>query len=315
MIHTITFNPVVDLIYHVPHFQKGTTFRCADFQMVPAGKGINVSYALSCLEETSATYTILNEACFPLYQHACSQHGITFLPVTGPVMMRYHATLLDNGDRTVTHIQTKGEPVSPLLADRLIDTLINRLNPRDIVVISGSLPLGIDPSIYSVMIEECKDYQALVVLDASGEPLAKGVAARPFVVKINQSETEELVGFPLESLEAGAQAMMVLQSRHAVPILILTLGAGGMIAGTPQGIWHVSLPMAEEEVVDTVGCGDALAAGLAYGLARNKSEADLFRYAIACASAAARHAGPSHFQKTELPPLLERVRIQRLGSV
>ena len=38
-IRTVTLNPVIDLIYHVPPFEKGTTFRCRQAERVPAGKG------------------------------------------------------------------------------------------------------------------------------------------------------------------------------------------------------------------------------------------------------------------------------------
>lgn len=250
-----------------------------------------------------------------MYQRACEEHEITFYSVTGALQMRYHTTLLDQHDRTVTHIQTKGDPVSPQFVDQLIDVLINRLSRQDIVLLSGSVPPGIDPSIYAMITEECKNYETVVILDTSGDSLVEGIQAKPFMVKINQKEAEELADQSIQSLDDGVQVIKKIHDLSFVPVVVVTLGADGMLAGTPKGIWKFSLPMKEKEIVDTVGCGDAMAAGLAYGLSRNRAEEDLFQYAIACASAAARHAGPSHFQKTELKSLIDRVRIQRLASL
>ena len=302
MIHTVTFNPVIDLIYHVPNFKKGTTFRCKDFVMVPAGKGITVSYALACLEEESSAYTIISEDRLQVYQNACTERGITLYPVTGHLKMRYHSTLLDQHDHTVTHIQTTGDTVSSELADSLINQLLNNLHEDDIVVLSGSLPAGVDPSIYAVITEECREYKASVILDTSSDALLEGIQAKPMMVKINQTEAEELTKSKIHSLADCKKAVVEIHDMSSAPYVVVTLGKEGLIASGRNGLWKLSLPMEPEEVMDTVGCGDALTAGLAYCLAWHRSEEDMYTYSIACASAAATHAGPSQFNKSEINP-------------
>ena len=46
MIYTVTFNPSLDYIVSVPGFELGKTNRTASEQMLPGGKGINVSTVL-----------------------------------------------------------------------------------------------------------------------------------------------------------------------------------------------------------------------------------------------------------------------------
>ena len=46
MIYTVTFNPSLDYIVSVPEFELGKTNRTASEQMLPGGKGINVSTVL-----------------------------------------------------------------------------------------------------------------------------------------------------------------------------------------------------------------------------------------------------------------------------
>ena len=49
MVYTVTFNPSLDYIISVEGFQMGKTNRTAGEQMLPGGKGINVSTVLKNL--------------------------------------------------------------------------------------------------------------------------------------------------------------------------------------------------------------------------------------------------------------------------
>ncbi|MFB3787757.1 MAG: PfkB family carbohydrate kinase [bacterium] len=107
-IHTVTLNPVIDLIYETDRFEKGTTFRCDRYEQIPAGKGINVSYALSYLGEPSHAYLLIGEPELSLFGQACQERGIQFHPFAGPFPTRCHCTILERETGFVTHVQTKG---------------------------------------------------------------------------------------------------------------------------------------------------------------------------------------------------------------
>ena len=49
MIYTVTFNPSLDYIVSVPGFELGKTNRTESEQLLPGGKGINVSILLIIL--------------------------------------------------------------------------------------------------------------------------------------------------------------------------------------------------------------------------------------------------------------------------
>lgn len=59
MIYTVTFNPSLDYIVSVDHFQLGKTNRTISELMLPGGKGINVSIVLKNLglESTALGFT------------------------------------------------------------------------------------------------------------------------------------------------------------------------------------------------------------------------------------------------------------------
>ena len=59
MIYTVTFNPSLDYILSVKDFQMGRTNRTRQEQLLPGGKGINVSTVLTNLgiENTALGFT------------------------------------------------------------------------------------------------------------------------------------------------------------------------------------------------------------------------------------------------------------------
>ena len=61
MIYTVTFNPSLDYIVSIEDFQLGKTNRTRAEQMLPGGKGINVSTVLQNLgiENAALGFTAL----------------------------------------------------------------------------------------------------------------------------------------------------------------------------------------------------------------------------------------------------------------
>ena len=64
MVYTVTFNPSLDYIISLQGFQMGTTNRTKEEQMLPGGKGINVSTVLQNLgiDNTALGFTANFEA-------------------------------------------------------------------------------------------------------------------------------------------------------------------------------------------------------------------------------------------------------------
>lgn len=86
--------------------------------------------------------------------------------------------------------------------------------------------------------------------------------ARADWVKLNQDELQQI---PLAPGDINAR-MLQLQSDFSLETVIVTLGAQGALALTPQQTFIYVAPSAELSVVDTVGAGDAFSAVLLLGL-------------------------------------------------
>ncbi|MGC9330107.1 MAG: 1-phosphofructokinase family hexose kinase [Candidatus Hinthialibacter sp.] len=313
VIHTITLNPVLDLIYEVEEFQKGTTFRCDDFRLIPAGKGLNVSYALASMGEETHAYAFVGWKESDLFSDACREKGIYFHPYVGNFQTRRHCTILERATGSTTHVQVKGEtaPIGPIRD--LINDLSEQIQPDDWVVFSGSVPPGLPVTIYAEMMKRCRRQGAKTFLDASGEPLIEGVKAAPDFLKVNQLEAEELTGLVIDGVESAAAALKAISSADKpISRIALSMGKRGLLAAAQDEMLHLWIEIDENKIRDTVGCGDAMVAGLLYGLNHEFNPEAVFRYGIACASAAALQIGPAHFEWTDMESMLREAQIQEI---
>ena len=147
------------------------------------------------------------------------------------------------------------------------------------------------------------------VLDADGLRLRAGLEAKPFLVKPNRDELEELTGEPLRTLDYIARAARGLIER-GVGIAAVSLGAEGALIADEHDVYCA--PRLEIPVRSTVGAGDAMCAGLCAGLARGGSLEEIFRLGMACAGAAVMSEGTRPIERAECEKLLSRVQIRRL---
>lgn len=103
--------------------------------------------------------------------------------------------------------------------------------------------------------------------------------------KLNNDELNALSGEA--SLEASAEA---LRRRLGFELLIVTLGTEGALIVVEDGITK-GAPVVVDEVVDTVGAGDAFSAVMLYGLIRGWRLSDSLQRAMEFAAAVCRQRG------------------------
>lgn len=306
-VHTVTLNPVTDLIYLIDRFEKGTTFRCGTFLQVPAGKGINVSYILSCYGVTSSVHAILGNDEEQHYREALEQRNISAKLSVAPIQTRKHCTLLENSTRSVTHAQIHSQPVSLEILEQFETKLFSSCQSGDIAVFSGSLPKDTPTDTYAKWIKTCHERKILPVFDSSGDALRLGVESSPWMLKSNEHEAEELVGKPVDSEDAIQQAAKWIQSKYKIPYVILSLGSRGLAAAGKENYYRIRVNIDADRIIDSVGCGDAVAGGFLYAWLQKQPEPELFNYAITTATAAATVLGPGMMETSVVDELLKQV--------
>jgi len=181
------------------------------------------------------------------------------------------------------------------------------------VVLSGSLPHGLSPDTYVELGSMAAAAGVPAVLDAHGEALLRGAAARPAIVKPNLAELEAFVGRSLSTARGADKGAVALAARELMAAgpraVVVTLGADGLWALTGDGSWQ-AVPPAEVRGNPT-GAGDAVAAGLVHGLVLGRPWEERLRHAAALGAASAAAPVAGEFSHADYAEALAGVRVSR----
>ena len=257
MISTVTLNPSLDRTLEVTSLIRGGTTRSTSFRIDAGGKGINVSKALSLFGyKTSCIYPAGgsegSEITRILDHFSISQHVVA---ISGS--NRVNVSVVEpNG--TVTKINEPGPALSKAEIERLIEATIKAAQEGGYLVASGSLPRGVDHSIYGLILEATRDLNVHVVVDSSGEALKAAVRSKPYLIKPNIDELQELCGRRFRTFGEVITAAKEIVA-DGVKSLLVSLGADGAIYIDQKDVVHGEVKV--EAVRSSVGAGDCLLAG------------------------------------------------------
>ncbi|MDQ2676018.1 MAG: PfkB family carbohydrate kinase, partial [Actinomycetota bacterium] len=195
--------------------------------------------------------------------------------------------------------------LSPTAGDlaELNDRITALAGPGRWFVLSGSVPPGVPSGIYASMIDSIHGRGGCVALDTSGPALREALASRPEVVKPNVDELSELIGYEPSDVIAAARALGVRR-------VAVSMGEAGAVFVDGDNALRARPP--KVPVRSTVGAGDAMVAGLVYGMIRDLLLEEAARFATASGAYAVTRVGSGIENPEEHRNLMSRVEIERL---
>ncbi|MFL0580716.1 1-phosphofructokinase family hexose kinase [Dietzia sp. 179-F 9C3 NHS] len=295
MIVTLTMNPSVDRTAQLPApLAVGGVNRIATVDDSPGGKGVNVARVVAAGGlEAHAVFPAPPEDPFVTM---CTATGVTtsVMPTTGAV--RINLTLADPEGMT-TKINSPGPELDATTSDRVRSTITDLARDARWVVLSGSLPRGVEDDFYADLVTALRPAGARLAVDTSDAPLAALAArlpdAAPDLVKPNGEELGQLAGVDGAELERRAvdgdtgpvvAAARTLRGRGVGTVLV-TLGGAGAVLVDDDETWFANAPAVQ--VRSTVGAGDSALAGYLLAEARGLPPRDRLAWAVGHGSVAA----------------------------
>lgn len=282
MIYTVTLNPSLDYNVRVDKMQLGIINRTSYEQVVPGGKGINVSVVLSNLGHESTALGFVAgftgaelesrlDACGVNHDFVHVAEGLTRINV-----------------KIKSDVETELNGRGPLVSKADLELLFSQLDTLgagDTLVLSGSVPSTLPFDIYEQIMRCLAGKDVRVVVDAERELLTRALPLQPFLVKPNNIELGEVFGVQIRTRDEAIPYAQCLQERGAANVLVSMAGEGGVLVDAEGGV-HQS-PAARGEVVNSVGAGDSTVAGFLAGLMETGSYETAFRMGLAAGSASA----------------------------
>ncbi|MCQ3929340.1 MAG: ribokinase [Chloroflexi bacterium] len=148
------------------------------------------------------------------------------------------------------------------------------------------MDLNISAEAVAKIVELCDAHDVPLVVDPTSP--ARAGKIRPFLDKVylitpNGAETVPLCDIPDPSQDIALSVQAAKQIVSTGPeIVIVTLGENGVAYANPNEAGHI--PARRSEVVDSTGAGDALTAGVIFGLANELSLDEAMRLGVTAAS-------------------------------
>ncbi|MFD5396660.1 1-phosphofructokinase family hexose kinase [Streptomyces sp. NPDC127097] len=301
MILTVTLNAALDITYRVPRLQPHTTNRITEVSERPGGKGLNVARVLAALGHRTVATGFAGGGTGEALRALLAETAVTdaLVPVGGAT--RRTVAVVDAATGDTTQLNEPGPVVSPAEWDTFLGTYRELLGEARAVALCGSLPPGVPVDVYARLTRGARSAGVPVLLDTSGEPLRRGLAARPDLAKPNADELAALTG-STEPLRAARDARR--RGAHAVAA---SLGPDGMLAVTADGIWQAAPP--RRIAGNPTGAGDSAVAGLLSGLVEELPWPDRLTRAVALSAATVRAPAAGEFDAATYEELLRTVRV------
>lgn len=281
MIITVSLNPSIDRTLAVERFEYGSMNRVQNARDDACGKAVNLAIVAGTLGAQAVCVGLLPEDGGARIERRLEAHGVETRFIHVPGRVRVNIKLLDQAKRVITEINERGETATEAQLSELGELISARAGPGDFLVLTGSMPPGCPQSAYETMIRAAPQ-GVRCVLDAEGDPLRLAIRAKPFLIKPNRLELEQLLGKKLDSIEQVREAAHGL-IQSGVSLVAVTLGPEGALL--TDGEQTLFAPPIRLQARSTVGAGDSMLAGLLTGFSRGEALERAFRMGVAAASA------------------------------
>lgn len=281
MIYTLTINPSIDYYMYLDEFFLGKTNRATSEMTVFGGKGFNVSRMLNLMNQENFAYGFV-----------AGDSGRMFESLLRRSNLNYKLFKLNDGQTRINvkiheHQETEINAAGPYVTEDSINELmytLSELKKGDVLVISGRIARNNEDNLYKRILYAVGP-DVLTYVDTSGRPLLFALQSKPFLVKPNFKELQEVYTQKIQSDEQLISAMRSLQLSGARNVLV-SLGKQGACLLKEDG--HVYLARCKsKKVINTVGAGDCLLAGFITSYQLTKDPRKSLLMAVACGSAKA----------------------------
>ena len=301
-IATLTFSPSLDSATSTPRIYPEGKLRCSAPRFEPGGGGINVARAIRRLGGKSL-------AIYPA-GGATGEHLTGLLQAEG-----VEVDVESTADWTRQNLHVLAEqsneqfrfvmPGAVLTSQELhgLRMKVAALPPETILVISGSLPPGMDVVDLLEVIRFAREKGLRCVVDTSGPALAAAVKEGGLLlIKPNLAELAELTGLTLEEPEAIVVSAQGLIAQGASHYVVVSLGPQGAMAVSSKMSVHITPPPVKK--LSTVGAGDSMVGAMCLKLAAGASLGEVVRFGVAAGTAATLRHGTQLCDPEETARLL-----------
>jgi 6-phosphofructokinase 2 len=305
-----TFNPCVDKSMEIDQLVPDKKMRCTAPRLEPGGGGINVARVVRRLGGKVLAVYPSGGYHGSLLTEMLRVEGVDTYPVPMLTDIRENINIYEKSTGRQYRFIEPGNALTEHSWTRCLDALA-ALDKGGIVVVSGSLPGGAPPDLWSrirrlserkgarliVDVAGAELWTALLVgftggglrtVSEGGESFQTGSACGLFLIKPSENELAWLAR-EMRLPERPEETAKCLVSRGYAQVVVVSRGSGGALLVTRDCVRHVPAPEVRQQ--STVGAGDSLVGGIVAGLGRKMDLEEAVRFGVACGAATVMNPG------------------------
>lgn len=282
MIYTVSFNPSLDYVLDVPGFKTGAVNRTVNENILPGGKGINVSIVLNNLGVENKALGFTAGFTGDALKKLLEEKGVN----SDFIHLKHGMTRINVKLRGKEETEINGQ--GPLIQDHHISGLYEKLGylgEDDILVLAGSIPDSVPKSAYMDIMQLLQDKNIRIVVDATRELLMNVLPYKPFLIKPNNHELGEIFNVEITDKDDVIRYGKKLMEQGARNVLVSMAGDGAVLLAEDGRIYQAPAP--KGELKNSVGAGDSMVAGFIAGYLESRSYEKAFQMGVCTGSASA----------------------------
>jgi 1-phosphofructokinase family hexose kinase len=311
VIATVTLNPTIDKTIHVSRLALNDTNRVIKMETDAGGKGINCSRMVKELGGDTLAVAFLGGSTGEMVKSVLRMAEIDLAHIETSCATRTCIAIEESTGNPPTSLNELGGPIEHDEFVRMLEVVRNAARSARFVVFGGSVPLGLTPEVYRVLMQVCHAKGIKTVLDTDGSALHSGIATKPWMVKPNRAEAERLTGKTLKEKPEVARAALEI-ANTGIDVVVISLGSQGAVAASGGCLYDVVAP--KTKPISTIGSGDSFIGGFLVGMERGLPVEECLRLGAAAGAATAISDGSCIGSKVDVDRLLGDVKVTILAS-
>ena len=288
MIYTLCLSPAIDYNMYIDKVVVDGINKSNSETFHAGGKGINVSIVLKNLGVESVCLGFLGGFTGKYIKDYLDSKKI-----------KNDFVWIDSDTRINVKIkgitgETAIDGMGPVVKRHFLDELfikLDKLKHGDMLVLSGNTCKGVNETIYEEILSRI-DKDVVVVVDSVRYLLYSSLKYKPLFIKPNKDELEEVLNVKISNERDLVSASLKLKELGAQNVIVSLGKDGAMLLDSKKHIYFIK-SNSQKEVVNTIGCGDSVVAGVIAKYLKNNDmkEATMYGVASGTASAYSEHFG------------------------
>lgn len=308
MILAAGLSPAWQRIMVFENLQLGEVNRAREVINCASGKVLNVAIGLQSLKMPVHCLSTCGGEPALLMRKEFESLQIPATWIETVSATRTCTTIIDRASSQITELVENAEPIGADELQLWRDAFASHARDAGLLILSGSLPAGIPSRLFADLLAES---EAPAILDVRRTELLAALPHKPLMIKPNREELEQTVSRTLKNQQdviAAAEELRVAGAEWVV----ISDGADPLTVVGPEERFSVEV-FPVESVVNPIGCGDSLTAGIAAAVYGGRPMEEAVRWGVACSAQNLQSLLPARLDYETMVTMADSLQLERIA--